>query len=227
MVVVLPYRNPFFTAHQVSTLDRLSGGRLILGVGTGYLRGEFRAAGADFDNRLSEFDEAVQVLTEGWSAKEIVRRGRHFDARGTVMQPQPVQHPHPPLWIHGNSRWGIERAARYGDGWLINVTTETLARTIRTAHVPDLVAVRARLEMLRAAMDRSGRDRADVQLAIGGVLPMLDIRTGWDAAKVRDDVAELSELGIDWITCNVIGDDPAASEDTVRRFGEEVVQAAG
>ncbi|MCW2530206.1 MAG: putative dehydrogenase, partial [Pseudonocardiales bacterium] len=105
-VLVLPYRNPIFTAHQISTLDRLSGGRLMLGLGTGYLRGEFRAAGVDFDQRLADFDEALEILKIAFTQDEIVHKGRTFDAPGTVVQPSAIQLPHPPLWIHGNSRWG-------------------------------------------------------------------------------------------------------------------------
>lgn len=225
-VLVLPYRNPFFTAHQVSTLDRLSGGRLMLGLGTGYLRGEFKAAGIDFEHRLADFDEALELLKTGFTQDEIVLKGRTFDAPGTVIQPNAVQLPHPPLWIHGNSRWGIERAARSGDGWLCTLTTPMLARTIRTAHVPDLAAVRERLSMLRRELDRIGRDPAEVEIAVSGAWPMLDIRNGWDTDKVLSDVGELEALGATWIVSNAIGDDAAASEDTVRRFGDQIVQAA-
>jgi len=114
-VLVLPYRNPFVTAHQIATVDRLSGGRLMLGLGTGYLRGEFRAIGADFDGRLARFDEAFEILRTGWTTDEVVRRGPFFDAPGNMLQPRPAQTPHPPLWIHGNSRWG-------SSGRLVTVT---------------------------------------------------------------------------------------------------------
>lgn len=222
-VLVLPYRNPLFAAHQISTVDNLSGGRLTLGVGTGYLRGEFHAIGADFDHRRGLFDEAVHVLNTGWMTDEVAMQGRHFSAPGNVLQPRPVQLPRPPLWLHGNGAWATERAARYGDGWLITMTTDVLSRTIRTTPMPDLAAIRAGIGRLHEGLDRAGRPHTDVDVAISGNWPMLDVRSGWDADRMIEQTAELAEMGVTWVVVNVIGDDAAASEDTVRRFGAEVV----
>ncbi|WP_261570579.1 LLM class F420-dependent oxidoreductase [Frankia gtarii] len=225
LVAVLPYRNPLFTAHQIRTLDRLSGGRLVVGVGTGYLRGEFRASGVDFDRRRALFDEALEILTADAAVEEISYRGIDFETSGTALRPPAIQRPHPPLWVHANSAWGLERAARFGGGALFTLTTETLAGTIRTAHVPDSAAVGERIDRLRHATTAAGRDPAEVTVALGGVLPILDVRRGWNAEQVRADIAEYESLGVDWLICNVIGDDPGASEETVRRFGEEIILA--
>lgn len=224
-VLVLPYRNPLLTAHQISTLDVLSGGRLTLGVGTGYLRGEFRGIGADFDHRRALFDEAVEVLASGWVNDDITIEGREFTAPGNVLQPRPVQLPRPPLWLHGNGAWATERAARYADGWLATMTTDVLARTIRTTPMPDLAAVRAGVGRLRTALEQNGRSLDEVDIAVSGNLPMLDVRVGWDADDVRQQVAELEAMGVTWIVANVIGDDPGAAEDTIRRFAEEIIAA--
>ncbi|KJE21643.1 oxidoreductase [Frankia torreyi] len=225
LVTVLPYRNPLFTAHQIRTLDRLSGGRLVVGVGTGYLRGEFRASGADFDRRRELFDEALEILTADTAVEEIAHRGIGFETSGTALRPPSIQRPHPPLWVHANSRWGLDRAARFGGGALLTLTTETLAGTIRTAHVPDSAAVGERIDRLRDATNAAGRDPAEVTVALGGVLSLLDVRQGWNVDQVRADIAEYESLGVDWLIFNVIGDDPAASEETVRRFGEEIILA--
>lgn len=222
-VLVLPYRNPLLTAHQIATLDVLSAGRLTLGLGTGYLRGEFRGVGADFDHRRELFDEAVEVLTSGWTQDEVAVEGRGFTAPGNVLQPRPVQLPRPPLWLHGNGAWATERAARYGDGWLATMTTDVLARTIRTTPMPDIAAVRAGVTRFQDALDRHGRSGDEVDIAVSGNLPMLDIRVGWDADAVLKQIAELEAMGVTWIVVNVIGDDPAASEDTIRRFAEDVI----
>jgi probable F420-dependent oxidoreductase len=222
-VLVLPYRNPLLTAHQIATLDVLSAGRLTLGLGTGYLRGEFRGLGADFEHRRELFDEAVEVLSAGWTQDEVAVEGREFTAPGTVLQPRPVQLPRPPLWLHGNGAWATERAARYGDGWFATMTTDVLARTIRTTPMPDLAAVRAGIQRLHKALERHGRPRDAVEVAVSGNLPLLDVRVGWDADAVRAQVAELESLGVTWVVANVIGDDPAASEDTVRRFAADVI----
>jgi probable F420-dependent oxidoreductase len=179
-VLALPYHNPFRLAHQAATLDALSGGRLTLGVGTGYLKGEMRAMGANPDSRLESFDSVLETMLRAWSSESM---SGSFDAgeSGTVtgtnsgpfsgwsarevhVQPRPVQQPHPPLWFHGNSAFGRERAARYGGGWLGILTTAQLATTIRTAHLPDLKAARRPGgPRSRSDRDRSVRPLADAR----------------------------------------------------------------
>jgi len=223
-VLVLPYRNPLFTAHQIATLDALSGGRVIIGAGTGYLRGEFHAVGADFAHRREDFDDAVAVFQDGWTVDELARAGRGYEAKGNVLQPRPLQLPRPPLWIHGNGAWGTERAAR-ADGWMIMMTSEQLARTVRTRPARGLAAVREGIARLREALDRAERPHTDVEIVVAGNWPLLDVRVGWDRDRYLADVAELEELGVTWLVNAVIGDDAAASQETARRFGEEIVRA--
>jgi probable F420-dependent oxidoreductase len=224
-VLVLPYRNPLFAAHQIATVDALSAGRLILGVGTGYLRGEFHGVGADFDQRRAAFDEALDVFSDGWESDEVAMTGLNFSAPGNVLQPRPAQLPRPPVWVHGNGRWGTDRAARLADGWVVTMTTDVLARTIRTTSIPDLKAVASGISHLRSALDRLGRAHDDIEIVVSGNWPMLDTRVGWNVDQRLEQISELEDLGVTWVVANVIGDDPAASQDTVRRFGEEVVLA--
>jgi probable F420-dependent oxidoreductase len=226
LVTVLPFRSPFVTLHQVRTLDRLSAGRLVVGVGTGYLRGEFRALGVDFERRRELFDEALDILTLDPAVEEYAGSGAGFSTSGTIIRPPSVQRPHPPVWVHANSPWGVERAARAGNGILLTLTTEELAATIRSGHLPGPAEVRDRIEGLRRAAEAHGRDPGELVVGLGGVTPsMLDIRTGWDTDRVLEDVAGYAALGVDWMMCTVAGDDPAASEETTRAFGEQVVRA--
>jgi probable F420-dependent oxidoreductase len=182
-VVVLPYRNPLFAAHQIATVDALSAGRLILGVGTGYLRGEFHGIGADFDHRRAVFDEALEVLSGGWMVDQVEMSGLNFTAPGNVLQPKPLQLPRPPVWIHGNGPWGTDRAARLGDGWVITMTSDALARTIRTAPVPDLKAVSSGVSRLRSALDQAGRPHDCVDIVVSGNWPCLT--SGWDGMPIK------------------------------------------
>jgi probable F420-dependent oxidoreductase len=226
-VLVLPYRNPFLAAHQTASLDRLSDGRLIVGVGAGYLRGEFQALSVDFDSRRSQFDEAVDILRRSWAGEEITIASGTLDARKVAPQRLPVQQPGPPLWVHGTASWGLERAARYGDGWFGVITTDQLARTMRTAPINGFGELARRIDTLRTSTVAHGRDARTVEVVVSGHWPLLDVRHGWDSNRMRDEVAELNQMGVDRVVVLVCGDDPGASEDTVRRFGEEVISLCG
>jgi probable F420-dependent oxidoreductase len=225
-VLVLPYRNPLLVAHQVATLDALSAGRVTLGVGTGYLRAESYAMGADPGDRLRAFDDALDVMTRALSGEELSADGAGFSARQVRVQPPATQLPRPPVWIHGNSRWGLERAARSAQGWIGVMTSDALAVTARTAPIPDLGVLRRKVADLRDLVDANGRRPEDVEVIVTATWPMLDIRGDWEPDVWRDDVEAFRTLGADWIVVTVCGDDPAAAEDTVRRFGEDVVGPA-
>jgi probable F420-dependent oxidoreductase len=223
-VLALPYRNPFLLAHQVASLDALSAGRVLLGVGTGYLRSEFRPLGADFDRRRERFDEAVDVLREVFAGGEVNRAGDGFEAWGTRPQPQPVQPGGPPFWVHGNSSWGRERAARWAQGWLAVLTSGVQARTMRTAPLSGLPALVDAIADLRERTEANGRNPGAVEVIVAGRWPLLDVRIGWDAAQLREQADELADLGVDRAVLLVTGDDPGASEETVHRLGEELVR---
>ena len=114
---VMPYRNPVVTAKQVATLDRLSNGRLILGIGVGWLAEEFAALDVPFARRGLRTDEYVAVCKALWAGGEARFDGETYRLPPVRTGPRPAQTPHPPLWIAGNSKRGLERAARIGDGW--------------------------------------------------------------------------------------------------------------
>jgi probable F420-dependent oxidoreductase len=224
-VLALPCHNPFRLAHQAATLDALSGGRLTLGVGTGYLKGEMRAMGANPDARLESFDSVLETMLRAWSSESVSGSGPGWSAREVHVQPRPVQQPHPPLWFHGNSAFGRARAARYGGGWLGILTTAQLATTIRTAHLPDLEAARLAIEDLHRRCEAAGRDPADVSLGLSGLWPMLDIRQGWDAAAIVEAARAAASIGVGTLFTTICGDDPTAANDTLVAFGEQVVGA--
>jgi probable F420-dependent oxidoreductase len=224
-VLVPSYRNPLLAAHQVATLDALSGGRVILGVGTGYLRSEMRALGVDPSTRLAAFDESMALMIEAWAGGDVNAEGPGWSARNVRVLPPVVQQPHPPIWIHGNSPWGIARAARWGQGWIGMMTNDLLAGTARTTPLPDLATVGARIAELRERTEQAGRAADAVEAVVTGNWPMLDIRRGWDVAQCLADVEKIEAFGADWIVANVCGDDPVAAEETVLAFGEQVVVA--
>lgn len=109
-LAVLPYRNPLLLAKSAATVDKLSNGRFILGVGAGYLKAEYFALGVDFEERNVLFDEALDVLPLHWSGEPFNYQGTHFSCRDTIGRPRPVQQPIP-IWIGGNASLTLRRVA--------------------------------------------------------------------------------------------------------------------
>ena len=114
---ILAYRNPFMAAKGIASLDVLSGGRVTIGTGAGYLEPEFTALGVPFADRGDRTDEAIRAMKAAWTGESVTWDGEFFQAPGNTMLPVPVQQPHPILWIGGNSRRAIRRAVELGDGW--------------------------------------------------------------------------------------------------------------
>ncbi|MFC9278144.1 LLM class F420-dependent oxidoreductase [Streptomyces collinus] len=117
-VAVVGLRHPLLTAKQYATLDHLSGGRLVLGVGAGHVREEFEALGVDFERRGAVLDEAIDALRAALGPEEFPEHhGKFYDFAGLGQRPRPAQ-PHVPLWVGGSSPAAVRRAALRGDGWL-------------------------------------------------------------------------------------------------------------
>src|SRR5215472_232771 len=127
-VYLLPLRNPFTTAKAVATLDALSNGRFIFGVGMGWMSDEFELMGYDFKDRGARMVEYMALLTEVWSKPVAAFEGRTVKTEGFSFYPQPLQQPHPPFVLGGNTDPSLKRAARLGDGWFGIVTSIEQAR---------------------------------------------------------------------------------------------------
>ncbi len=116
-VYILPLRHPIVTARTVLSVDRLSRGRLILGIGVGWLEEEFHIAGQDFKSRGARTDEIIQILKKLWTEPEPEFHGKYYDFNPIKFEPKPYAKPHPPIIVGGESEAALRRAARYGDGW--------------------------------------------------------------------------------------------------------------
>jgi len=116
-ILVASYRSPLVVAKMGATLDVISGGRLILGIGAGWNSDEFTASGQSLDDRHEQADEFLLVLKELWTADQPEFTGKYFRVPPSIFLPKPLQKPHPPIWIGGNSKRAIRRAAELGDGW--------------------------------------------------------------------------------------------------------------
>ncbi len=118
-VVVVPLRHPAILAKEVATLDYLSGGRIVLGVGAGPTRTRaFEAAGVDTRERGARTDEALEIMKGLWTDEPFTHRGFFYEFEDMFMEPKPVQRPGPPIWVGGHSEGALRRAGRFGDGFM-------------------------------------------------------------------------------------------------------------
>jgi len=220
-VVVLPYRNPFVVAKAGATLDLLSGGRFTLAVGVGYLKREFAALGADFDERGALVEEALQVIRAVWTGDDVSYAGRHFAAAGITAHPRPAVPP--PIWIGGNTAAARRRVAEHGDGWCPFPAAGVLAQTARTDPMDSLETLKAGIDDLRRRLDESGRDPAAVDITFSNAVGGAPGDAGFDAGAYLDGVGRLADLGVTWIQVPVPGGSLAHATEAVALFGEQVI----
>ncbi|MGD0882700.1 MAG: TIGR03619 family F420-dependent LLM class oxidoreductase [Acidimicrobiales bacterium] len=220
---VLAYRNPFLAAKGVATLDVLSGGRTVVGLGAGYLEPEFEALGADFDERNQRMDEALAAMEAAWTGESVAFEGTGFRARGNTMLPRPRQRPRPPLWIGGNSRRSIRRAVESADGWCPFPNPARSASRTRTAPLESAADLAVALEYARSHAEQVGRSEPltvcfiPEGLSMGGAPP--------DEGRVVASIHELGAIGVEWVSVALPGDTRSAQLESIERFGRAVLAA--
>jgi probable F420-dependent oxidoreductase len=177
-MVLLPQRNPVYTAKEVSTLDWLSNGRVDFGVGVGWLEEEFNAVNVPWPHRGRRTDEYLDVLSTLWCDDTSTFEGEFYSLKPCAMFPKPVQSPHPPIHIGGESDAALARAARSGQGWhTFNRAPGELAEPL--AKLDDL-------------LEAQGRTRADLTITVCPYFQPLDAdRAGQYAEAGADAVAAL------------------------------------
>jgi probable F420-dependent oxidoreductase len=216
-LVVAPYRNPFLLAKAAATVDRLSGGRLILGLGAGYQKSEFYALGVDMAERNALFDEALDVLPLHWSGEPFSYHGRHFDARDIIARPRPVQRPIP-IWIGGNSKLSRRRAAERAQGWMPMMGPPQLSVTARTAAITSLAQLAEMIAQVRDAAAAAGRT-----VAIEILSSYQDRSIGSptvESDRHREALAELEKAGVTSVVVTSDTHTPSATLEFLRAFGE-------
>jgi probable F420-dependent oxidoreductase len=225
-LLIVAYRNPFLVAKGVASLDVLSGGRVILGVGAGYLEPEFAALGASFDDRNDRTDEAIAAMRLAWSGESVTFEGSGFRADGNTMLPTPVQRPHPPIWIGGNSRRAIRRAVELGDGWCPFPLPARAAPRTRTAPMEGLDGLAEGLAYAKDLARSIGRSRPLTVAYIPEVLAMTSSATV-DPGAVLGSIAELGELGVGWVIVGFPGGTRDAQLEAIEAFGTSVLARLG
>lgn len=194
-VYLLGLRHPFVAARAVQTLDQVSGGRAEIGIGAGWLESEWRAAGLDPRTRGARLDEVLAVCKRLWTEPVVEHHGAFVDFEPVCFEPKPVQRPHPPILVGGDSERALRRAARHGDGWVgFTYTPESVAAPI------------ARLCRLLA---EAGRADAPFAFCCGGVV------------ESADDVARFAEAGVTRLIVAPWARSKGALDD-LRRFADRV-----
>ena len=218
-VLIIPYRNPVVTAQMMASLDVLSGGRLILGAGVGWLKEEFDTLGASWEDRGSVTDEYLQIYKELWTKDEPNFQGKHYQLSNIGFYPKPLQKPHPPIWIGGYSVAAMRRAVHYGDGWHpSNIFPELLAKKIPT---------------LRRLSEEAGRDPDTIEITakanvveFGGPGRYVNNRPAPLSGSPQQMLDALHQYEASGVTEVVVGVKEAPIEEMVRtaeRFADEII----
>jgi probable F420-dependent oxidoreductase len=215
-LAVASYRNPFLLAKSAATVDKLSGGRMILGLGTGYHKTEFFALGVNWEERNDLFDEALEVLPRHWAGEAFSYKGRHFDARDVIARPRPVQNPIP-IWIGGNSRLARRRVVERAQGWMPMLGSAQLSATARTPAIGSTDELLPYISELREAVAAAGRsDPIDIVTSYPGFSWQ---SPGADADRHREAIAEMEKAGVTWLLVSSPTHTPEATEDFLQAFG--------
>ncbi|MGW9206463.1 LLM class F420-dependent oxidoreductase [Embleya sp. NPDC055664] len=206
------YRNPYLSAKMISSLDALSGGRLILGVGAGYLEPEFAALGADYANRNDVLDDALRAMRAAWTGESV---------GGNTMRPRPAQD-RIPVWVGGNSKRAIRRVVDLGDGWLPMPAPAGASRHLKTPGLETPADLAARLDYAREYAASVGRtDPIDVTFMPRG-MSMFD-GDGFDPEAIVADLTEQAEVGVTGVTLTVPATTRAQYLEQTAALGESVV----
>ncbi len=221
-VMIIPYRNPILTAKMLATLDMLSKGRLILGAGVGWMEEEFELLDTPpFAERGAVTDEYLRAFIELWTKDDPKFEGKYVNFSGITFLPKPVQKPYPPIWIGGQSKPAIRRAARIGNAW------HPVGAIPATPLEPEELA--ENLVTLREYAEKAGRDPSEIQVAVKA--PLYDSgnsggprrRFTGSADEVRQDVQTYADVGVTHLIFDFRTADPHQTEDRMTRFTEEVM----
>ena len=218
-VLIVPYRNAVVTAKMVSSLDALSGGRIIFGVGAGWVAAESAILGVPFAERGAMTDEYLEAMQELWTKQAPSFSGKYTQFSGLTFEPKPLQKPHPPIWVGGHSRAALRRAAQFGAAWHpINRPPE------------ELRAGRAELARLCQARGRTVPPpltlRNDVRVMGPGQSAPASTHGGrvlaGEPAALVDQIAELADCGVEHLVLEFLASDGRELEEQMAAFAERV-----
>lgn len=214
-VWVMPYRHPLVTAKAFATLDALSGGRVILGVGAGHVAAEFETLGVDFRRRGALLDEAIDAVLEAFREEYPAHEGQAWSFRDLGQRPRPIQRPRPPLWVGGSTRAALRRAAERGDGWL--------------PQGPPEMGMAAAIDFLR---EHRVRVRGDAPVEIGMNAPWMYVgQPGFELPPgtvsgrpeaLAEELRRMAALGVSHVGVRLRSRSAAEQVEQIEAFAREV-----
>jgi probable F420-dependent oxidoreductase len=226
-VLVVPYRPPVLTAKMLSTADILSEGRIILGIGAGWLEEEFLALGAEpYDKRGKVTDEYIEAFKVLWSEDKPAYNGDHVDIESILFAPKPYDGRSIPVWVGGESNPAMRRTARLGDAWYPGSRNPK-----HRLDTPE--RLKAGLEKLAGMAEKEGRDPATIDIAYVYFEPVsFEAVEGFDtprammtgsAEEMAGDVCALGEVGVTKLNLTFPARSLDEMSDTIQRFAEDVM----
>lgn len=226
-VMVVPHREPILAAKAIATADVLSGGRVILGVGAGWMQEEFRILKAPFEERGKATDEYLAAWKALWTEDRPSYAGAHVAFKNVIFAPKPLQKPHPPIWVGGESPAALRRAVTLGDAWYPgnNNQQKPMDTPVRLA---------AGMADLKRAAEKHNRDPATIGMSLIAQSPF-----EWGTFKTQDgsarrmfagtsadmlsDWAALEALGVGHVALRLGGNSISEALERIERFGAEVI----
>ena len=226
-VMVVPYREPVLTAKILASADVLSNGRLIVGCGAGWMKEEMDAiGGAPFKERGKVTDEYISIFKELWTKDDPKYNGIYAKFNNIHFKPKPIQKPHPPIWIGGESKAAMRRTARLGDGWFPAANNPKF-------RINDPDSLKIRLDVLKKICEEEERDMSELDLGFfytGTVAPqeLLDntgsrrILTG-KASDIAQDINKFAAVGLNTMIFRMERPNLSETLDLMDWFGAEVI----
>jgi len=218
-VLIVPYRNAVVTAKMVSSLDALSGGRVVLGIGAGWVAAESAMLGVPFAERGAMTDEHLEAMRELWTSSAPSFSGKYTQFSGLVFEPKPVQKPHPPIWVGGHSRAALRRTVEFGAAWHpinrpvaeLRAGVAELARLSRERGraVPPALTLRNDLRVTAPAEPSPASTHGGRVLA-------------GEPARLVEEIAELRACGVEHLVLEFLAADGRELDGQMTAFAERV-----
>jgi probable F420-dependent oxidoreductase len=229
-VIILPYRNPLVVAKMIATMDEFSEGRVIFGVGAGWMSEEFETLGVPLKERGKRTDEYIKIFKELWEKDDPRFEGEFYKFSNIKFYPKPHQKPHPPIWIGGSSEKAIRRAVELGDGWqptwLSPDDMETklnylksIARESRRELKNFVFSVRNRLRIFNKG------EKGIQEIEIGGGRPPFSLCG--TAEEITNYIQRFKEIGVSHVVVDVLVKNDEEMFDMMERFAGEIIPILG